>query len=138
MVGGAPPPAVGCWGKGNHAATYDQVWATLKETGEPPPRIPPRSALVALVYLSERWDARVEGRWVDEQARVADNEEPTPSYTMLDASVGYKICAGTILHESMLKGTNLTDKEAYNHVSFLKLQAPLPGRSVALTYRVLF
>ena len=75
---------------------------------------------------------------MDEQARVADNEEPTPSYTMLDASLGYKIFAGAVMHELLLRGTNLNDEEAYNHVSFLKLQAPLPGRSVALTYRVLF
>jgi iron complex outermembrane receptor protein len=118
--------------------TYDQVRASLRATGEPLPRIPPRSALIALVYLAQRWDARLEGRWVDEQARVADNEEPTPSYAMLDASLGYKIFAGTVLHELLLRGTNLNDEAAYNHVSFLKLQAPLPGRSVALTYRVLF
>jgi len=43
-----------------------------------------------------------------------------------------------VLHELLLRGTNLSDEEAYNHVSFLKLQAPLPGRSVALSYRVLF
>jgi iron complex outermembrane receptor protein len=118
--------------------TYDQVRASLRATGEPLPRIPPRSALLALVYLAQRWDARLEGHWVDEQARVADNEEPTPSYTMLDASLGYKIFAGSVMHELLLKGTNLNDEEAYNHVSFIKLQAPLPGRSVALTYRVLF
>jgi iron complex outermembrane receptor protein len=74
--------------------TYDQVRATLRASGEPLPRIPPSSALLALVYLTERWDARIEGRWVDEQQRVADNEQPTPSFTMLDASVGYKIFTG--------------------------------------------
>ncbi len=118
--------------------TYDQVRASLRATGEPLPRIPPRSALLALVYLAQRWDARLEGRWVDEQARVADDEEPTPSYAMLDASLGYKIFAGAVMHELLLRGTNLGDEAAYNHVSFLKLQAPLPGRSVALTYRFLF
>jgi iron complex outermembrane receptor protein len=118
--------------------TYDQVRASLRATGEPLPRIPPRSALLALIYLTERWDARVEGHWVDEQERVADNEQPTPSYTMLDASVGYKIFAGTVMHELLLRGTNLTNEEAYNHISFLKLQAPLPGRNIALSYRFLF
>jgi iron complex outermembrane receptor protein len=118
--------------------TYDQVRASLRATGEPLPRIPPRSALLTLVYLAQRWDARLEGRWVDEQSRVADNEEPTPSYAMLDASLGYKIFAGAVLHELLLRGTNLGDVAAYNHVSFIKLQAPLPGRSVALTYRLLF
>ena len=118
--------------------TYDQVRASLRKTGEPLPRIPPRSALLALIFLTERWDARLEGHWVDEQLRVADNEEPTPSSTMLDASVGYKIFAGAVMHELLLRGTNLTDEAAYNHVSFLKAQAPLPGRNIALTYRFIF
>ena len=118
--------------------TYDQVRASLRETGEPLPRIPPRSALLALIFLTERWDARLEGHWVDEQLRVADNEEPTPSSTMLDASVGYKIFAGAVMHELLLRGTNLTDEAAYNHVSFLKAQAPVPGRNIALTYRFIF
>jgi iron complex outermembrane receptor protein len=118
--------------------TYDQVRASLRATGEPLPRIPPRSALLALIYLTERWDARVEGHWVDEQERVANNEQPTPSYTMLDVSVDFKIFAGTVMHELLLRGTNLTNEEAYNHISFLKLQAPLPGRNIALTYRFLF
>lgn len=118
--------------------SYDQVRASLRATGEPLPRIPPRSALLALVYLAQRWDARVEGRWVDNQIRVAANEDPTPSSTMYDASLSYKIFSGPVLHELLLKGTNLTDEAAYNHVSFLKFQAPIPGRSIALVYRFLF
>ena len=118
--------------------TYDQVRANLRASGEPLPRIPPRSALLALVYLAQRWEARIEGRWVDEQLRVADHEQPTPDYAMLGASLGYKIFAGSVLHELVLKGTNLTDEAAYNHVSFIKLQAPLPGRNIALLYRLLF
>ena len=118
--------------------TYDQVRANLRASGEPLPRIPPRSALLALVYLAQRWEARIEGRWVDEQLRVADHEQPTPDYAMLGASLGYKIFAGTVLHELVLKGTNLTDEAAYNHVSFIKYQAPLPGRNIALLYRLLF
>jgi outer membrane receptor protein involved in Fe transport len=57
---------------------------------------------------------------------------------MLDVSVDFKIFAGTVMHELLLRGTNLTNEEAYNHISFLKLQAPLPGRNIALTYRFLF
>jgi len=92
--------------------------------------------LLALIFLTERWDARLEGHWVDEQLRVADNEEPTPSSTMLDASVGYKIFAGAVMHELLLRGTNLTDEAAYNHVSFLKAQAQWARGFAAPTYTI--
>jgi iron complex outermembrane receptor protein len=38
----------------------------------------------------------------------------------------------------LLRGANLTDEEARNHVSFLKDLAPLPGRDVRLGLRVAF
>lgn len=117
--------------------SYDQVAAEFRGTGEPLPRIPPRRGRVALVFLSDRIDARVEGWWVDEQDRVAEHETPTPGYEMLNANIGYKLFAGRVVHELVLRGRNLTDAAAYNHVSFIKLAAPLPGRDIALIYRLL-
>ena len=46
--------------------------------------------------------------------------------------------AGTTVHEIILRARNLTDEAAYNHVSFIKFQAPLPGRDISLIYRLLF
>lgn len=118
--------------------SYDQVDASFRASGEPLPRIPPRRGRIALVYMAERWDARAEGWWVDDQTDVAEHETPTPGYEMLNASLGYKIFAGRMVHELLLRGRNLTNEIAYNHVSFLKYQAPLPGRDVSLVYRLLF
>jgi iron complex outermembrane receptor protein len=117
---------------------YDQVRAAFRSSGDPVPRIPPRRAKLALVYITQRWDARLEGWWVDDQNRVAEHEEPTPGYEMLNASVGYKFFAGQMMHELLLRGRNLTDEPAYNHVSFIKFEAPLPGRDISLIYRFLF
>ncbi len=117
--------------------SYDQVEAELRDSGDPLPRIPPRRARLALVYLSSRWDARLEGWWVDDQDRVAEHETPTPGYEMLNASVGIRLFAGRTVHELILRGRNLTDEAAYNHVSFLKFAAPLPGRDISLIYRLL-
>jgi iron complex outermembrane receptor protein len=117
--------------------SYDQVTAEFRATGEPLPRIPPRRGRLALVFLGERIDARVEGWWVDDQTRVAEHETPTPGYEMLNASVGYKIFSRAAMHELIVRGRNLTDAAAYNHVSFLKVAAPLPGRDIALIYRLL-
>jgi iron complex outermembrane receptor protein len=117
--------------------SYDRVEAELRYTGEPLPRIPPQRGRLALIYMSEKIDARIEGWWVDEQNRVAEHETRTPGYEMLNASVGYRLFAGRTVHELILRGRNLTDEAAYNHVSFLKLAAPLPGRDIALIYRLL-
>ena len=117
---------------------YDQVRASFRGSGESLPRIPPRRAKLALVYISQRWDARLEGWWVDDQKRVANHEEPTPGYEMLNAFLSYKIFTGRLMHEVLLRGRNLTDEPAYNHVSFITYQAPLPGRDISLMYRFLF
>jgi iron complex outermembrane receptor protein len=37
-----------------------------------------------------------------------------------------------------VQGNNLTDAEGRNHVSFLKDVAPLPGRDLRASVRVLF
>jgi iron complex outermembrane receptor protein len=118
--------------------SYDQVAAELTDSGDPLPRIPPRRARLALVYMDQRWDARIEGWWVDEQTEVAEHETATPGYEMLNASVGYTFFAANTVHELMLRGRNLTDEKAYNHVSFIKFQAPLPGRDISLVYRLVF
>ena len=118
--------------------SYDEVRAEFRDSGEPLPRIPPRRGRLALIFLGDRVDARLEGWWVDDQTRVAEHEAPTPGYEMFNASIGYRLVAGRAVHELILRGRNLTDAAAYNHVSFLKLAAPLPGRDLSLVYRLLF
>lgn len=117
---------------------YDQVRAELSDRDENLPRIPPRSLKLQLTYLDARFSGRLEVRWVDEQDEVAPLEEPTPDHTLLGASIGYRFFVARTVHELLLKGANLTDEEAYNHVSFLKEVAPMPGRNVSLSYRVTF
>jgi iron complex outermembrane recepter protein len=77
-------------------------------------------------------------RRVEEQTRVSEFESETPAYAMLDASVSYQFVTGSLGHEIVLRGTNLTDEEARNHVSVLKDLVPLPGRDIRLTYRLVF
>ena len=117
--------------------SYDQVNAEFRDDGEPLPRIPPRRGRLALIFMGERLEARIEGWWVDDQTRVSDHESPTPGYTMLNASCSYRLFAGKTVHEFILRGRNLTNEAAYNHVSFLKVAAPLPGRDIAVIYRLL-
>jgi iron complex outermembrane receptor protein len=52
--------------------------------------------------------------------------------------VGYRFFTSFAVYDLLLRGTNLTDEEARNHVSFLKDLVPMPGRDVSLSLRVTF
>lgn len=116
----------------------DYVRAELSETDQPLPRITPARLGVGVLLRGSPWDANVRLAHTTEQDRVAPNEEPTQSYTMLSARVGYRLFTGGVLHELVLQGRNLTDEEARNHVSLIKEFAPLPGREIRLMYRLAF
>ncbi|MBM3852595.1 MAG: TonB-dependent receptor, partial [Verrucomicrobia bacterium] len=77
-----------------------------------------------------RWHALLEVRRALPQRRVAASESATPGYTQLNASVSRLFPAPRGTFELFLRGRNLTDAEAREHVSFLKELAPLPGRGV--------
>lgn len=119
-------------------AWSDYVRAELTATDEPLPRIPPLRLGSGLRYEGNGWTGRAGLTRVTEQDRVGRFEEPTAGYTMLDASVGYRFFTSRLVHEVTLKGANLTNEEARNHVSFLKEVAPLPGRELRLTYSISF
>jgi len=115
----------------------DVVRAELDDGGDLP-RIPPGRLGLGLSYQSSHWLARAEVRDVDDQDRVADNELPTEGYTLVNAHVGYRFVLGNQLLDVMLRGRNLGDETARNHVSFLKDRVPLPGRDIGLAIRYSF
>jgi iron complex outermembrane receptor protein len=116
----------------------DYVRAELRDTGEPLPRIPPFRWGAGLHYRDMRWTGRVELRGAAAQDRIADNELPTEGYTFLNASLAYRFFLGRTVASLLLRGSNLTDAEGRNHVSFLKDTVPLSGRDVRLALRVDF
>ncbi|MFN2442380.1 MAG: TonB-dependent receptor [Thermoanaerobaculia bacterium] len=117
--------------------TGDWVRADLR-TGEGLPRIPPMRLGVGLRYQGSRLWGLTEVRRVFEQDEVAAYEGPTGSYTMLNAAIGYRFFLGNTAHDLILRGTNLTDEFARNHVSPLKELVPMPGRDISLSYRLAF
>jgi iron complex outermembrane receptor protein len=116
----------------------DYVRADQTDIDEPLPRIPPLRLGVGVHYQGDPLWGEARVRRVNEQDRLAEFETVTEGYTMLDASIGYRFFAGGLVHDLILRGTNLTDEEGRNHVSFLKDLAPLPGRDVSLAYRLEF
>lgn len=115
----------------------DLVDAELDRGGSLP-RIPPLRLGGGVHYHSERWNAAAEVRWIDEQTDVAVNEDATDGYTLVHASVGYRLLLGNQIIDFLLRGRNLTDEEARSHTSFLKNVAPLPGRNITVSAKLRF
>ncbi|WP_296985058.1 MULTISPECIES: TonB-dependent receptor [unclassified Thalassolituus] len=109
----------------------DYVRAKLNDGGNLP-RIAPASALLAINWQHNLWQARLENKLVAEQSDTAENETSTDSYNMVNASVSRAILLGDQELKVRAAVNNLTDEVARNHVSYLKEYAPLPGRSLQL------
>jgi iron complex outermembrane receptor protein len=116
----------------------DYVRAEAIDGDQPLPRIPPLRYSGGLRYSETHWFGLIEVRHADAQNRVAPEETTTPGYTLLNAAIGYRLFLGPVIADLLLRGRNLTDEEARNHVSFLKNIAPLPGRDVSFGLRATF
>ncbi|MEW9798410.1 TonB-dependent receptor [Alteromonas sp. CYL-A6] len=102
------------------------------------PRIPPLRLGSTLSYQSDSWSGDVGITWYDDQTDAAPFETATDGYTLLDASLQYELTRGNVDWIVYARGNNLTDEEARVHTSFLKDQAPLPGRNLTIGVRALF
>ena len=116
----------------------DYTQATLQQDDEPLPRIPPLRLGVGLSFEQGQLLAKLSLKRVRAQERVATFEEETIGYTMLDASLRYRLFVGQTVHSFTLQGSNLTDTLARVHTSFQKEVVPLAGRDIRLTYQMSF
>lgn len=114
--------------------SVDYVRAKLDD-GDNAPLIPPMSVNAGLEGVWNGVTGRIEARYAAKQDKTAPFEEPTDSYTLLTASLGFDLTDGVRL---MLEGRNLTDEEARLHTSPLKEIAPLPGRNFRVAIRAKF
>lgn len=103
------------------------------------PRIPAARAGVRANVKWQQWSGGVEYAHVFRQNDIASYESSTAGYDMVNAVVSYRNTFGSdTAYEIYLRGTNLLDKLAYNHASFISTAAPLAGRSVLLGVRVTY
>ena len=103
------------------------------------PRIAPARFGADLSWALDGWRASVGAVRYQRQDDVAQNEEPSPGYTLVDAHLAYRWdrAAGNSW-EVFLDGNNLGNEEVRPHTSLLRDYAPLPGRSVAFGIRAWF
>lgn len=103
------------------------------------PRIAPSRTGVRLRWERDAWRASVGAVRHARQDKVAAFERPTPGYTLVDAHLAWHVdTAGGREWEVFLDASNLTDREARPHTSFLKDVVPLQGRNIAFGVRMFF
>jgi iron complex outermembrane recepter protein len=95
------------------------------------PRIPPARALAGLAWSAGAWSAGADWQHALAQRRTAAGETSTAGYNLARAYATYRFALGSLACEAFVRATNLLDAEARLHPSFLKDEAPLPGRSLA-------
>jgi iron complex outermembrane receptor protein len=117
-------------------ALSDYVRADLADGGGPVPRIPPMRFIGGIEAEAERISGRFEVEHALRQDRTAAFETETPAYTLVNLSLGWHP-PGLDRHSSVeLSANNIFDAEARRHASYLKDEAPLPGRDIRLALRL--
>ena len=119
------------------SASADRVDARLAD-GRKLPRIAPARFGTELLWQRNAWTARLGAQRISRQDDVAEGEESTDGYTLINANLTYHWDKGSNGFEVFLDGRNLSNQEARVHTSFLKEIAPLPGRALSLGIRLLF
>ncbi len=109
-----------------------------KLSNEDVPRIPPLRLGSSVDYFWNNWEADVEVIWYDDQTDTAELETATDGYTLVNAGVSYQTSYAGADWRIFARIENLTDEEARVHTSFLKDQAPLPGRNLQIGIRTYF
>lgn len=117
---------------------FDAQFFRRRLDGDALPRTPVSRYGGDVAWTLRGWRAAAGAMLFARQDRVAKNEQPSPSYVLVDAHLGYGWTQGTTHWEAFVDATNLTDTEARPHNSFLRYRAPLPGRAAAAGLRTTF
>jgi iron complex outermembrane receptor protein len=103
------------------------------------PRIPAdriglgfEASSMALFSMQSDW--MLYGQWqqVQKQDQVANNEEVTLGYDLLTLGMTYQSVLAKSEYRIDFKANNLLNEEVRQHTSFVKEQAPQPGRNISL------
>lgn len=102
------------------------------------PRMTPLRFGGVLDYIHGPWHGRFDVMRVLKQTDTAPLETDTAGYTMLNIQLDYRLDWKRLNCNVFIRGTNLLNEEARRHTSFLKDQAPMPGRSGLAGIRINF
>ena len=112
----------------------DYVRATNEITNTPLSRIAPMRIGTGLDYQLGDFASKIDVLHGFKQDRVATNELPTDGYTLVNATISYRLKTALNL-EAFAKARNLLNEDIRDHSSFLKEIAPMGGRSLLFGLR---
>lgn len=98
------------------------------------PRIPALRYGARLNTQHNGWRSEWSWTQTERQRDIADFEQQTPAYQMLDLSLSYTAAQKNEQnwYSVFVKGSNLLNQTAYNHSSFLANVVPLVGRNISM------
>lgn len=112
----------------------DSVRGRLRN-GDNLPRIPPVRVAAMTGYEHDGLMAELQVVHNFEQDKTGLLETPTDAFTMVDFNTEWQLPGAQSAWTAFFKVENLTNTEARAHSSFLKDQAPLPGRGITVGLR---
>jgi iron complex outermembrane receptor protein len=119
-------------------ASMSFVNATLTDSGENLPRIPPVQGRVGLDLPIRRIVVTPEVVFAARQSRVFRDESATDGWATFNIAAAYQLYRGHQSHQFALTAYNLGNAEYRLHTSFIKDLAPEMGAGVRATYTVRF
>lgn len=115
----------------------DHLVAKL-DSGNYLPRIPSNKVGINYEYSANGLSANFTTTHYLTQSNITSYETKTEGYTLVDVSVQYNLAVLNSDFVVYMNIDNLTDELGFAHSSFIKEQAPLPGRNLKLGFRGYF
>jgi iron complex outermembrane recepter protein len=123
-------------------AKADFTRAEDRTNNEPIPRVAPLRVTGGVIWAMNNWGARFEVQNIARQDRFSRDDlgGATAGYTFINAAATYGFKFDQIRGTLFLRGTNLTDRKAFNASSIdtIRNLAPLPGRGLKVGVQVNF
>jgi iron complex outermembrane receptor protein len=116
----------------------DYVRASLEDTGDPLPRIPPFRFRGGLRYRANAFQAGAEVMATAAQNRVSGAETVTGGHTLLKLFTSYSFQRGQAVNTITARVDNVANTLYRNHLSLIKHVVPEMGRNMKVLYRVQF
>ncbi|MBU1677802.1 MAG: TonB-dependent receptor [Bacteroidetes bacterium] len=117
---------------------FDYVRGKQIESNKNLPSIPPLRFMTEQRYHRDNYWIGLIWKLAASQKEVAENENVTTGYGLIDIYLGAKFPTSNNAHILNLRVDNLLDQPYRDHLSAIKSFAGMPGRNIVFNYRFLF
>jgi iron complex outermembrane receptor protein len=114
------------------------TYGERSDSGEALPEIPPLKGRASIAYERHNLLLKTEVEAAASQNRLAQFEESTDGYGILNVEAQYQVATHRVFHTFSLHLDNLFDETYRNHLSRVKSVMPEAGRNLRFVYRLMF